>query len=68
MGILILSVGALDAAVAWFVPHPRLLCAIIPTLIPLLTPALLISFGIFDQSVTKSNADTANTRPMGDQS
>ena len=66
MGILLFSVCALDAVVALAVPHPRLWCAVIPGLIPLLTPALLISFGIFDEPGAEGNA--ASKQSPGDMS
>jgi hypothetical protein len=41
MAIILLSVCAIDAAVALFVAKPARLCAVIPALIPLLTPLVL---------------------------
>jgi hypothetical protein len=41
MAILLCSVAAIDAVVALLLQHPRLWCALIPALIPLLTPAVL---------------------------
>jgi hypothetical protein len=41
MAILLCSVAAIDAAVAFFLQHPKVWCALIPVLIPLLTPAVL---------------------------
>lgn len=41
MAILMLSVVAIDAAVALLSQHPAMWCAIIPGLIPLLTPAAI---------------------------
>jgi len=43
MAVLLTSVCALDALVAAFVPHPLHLCATIPGLIPLMTPAVLFT-------------------------
>jgi hypothetical protein len=60
MGILLVSVCALDAAVAFLVPHPRLWCAIIPGLIPVLTPVLLLSFGLFDEPAAGNEAESAS--------
>jgi len=42
MAIILLSVCAIDAAVALFVANPAHLCAVIPALIPLLTPLVLL--------------------------
>ncbi len=44
MALLLICVVALDAAVAWFVPHPFRWCATIPSLIPLLTPLVIFRF------------------------
>jgi hypothetical protein len=41
MAVLLCSVGAIDAAVPLLVPHPQIWCAIIPTLIPFLTPVAI---------------------------
>jgi hypothetical protein len=68
MGILLVSVCALDAAVALLVPHPRLWCAIISGLIPLLTPALLLSFGIFDEPAAGDHAESPTNRSLEDKS
>jgi len=42
MAIILLSVCAIDAAVPLFVAKPARLCAVIPALIPLLTPLVLL--------------------------
>jgi hypothetical protein len=68
MGVLLVSVVALDVAVALFVPHPRLLCAIIPGLIPLLTPVLLLSFGLFDEPATEDGPMSADKKSPGTKS
>jgi hypothetical protein len=44
MAVLLCCVVALDAAVGWFAPHPRVWCAIIPGLIPLMTPLAIFKF------------------------
>ena len=41
MSVLILCVCALDTAAVFLPAKPRLWCAIIPVLIPLLTPAMI---------------------------
>jgi hypothetical protein len=38
MAILLIVVVAIDAAAALLIPNPRLWCALIPALIPALTP------------------------------
>jgi hypothetical protein len=43
MAILITIVAGIDSAVGGFAPRPRMWCAIIPALIPLLTPAVIFS-------------------------
>jgi len=43
MAVLLSCVVALDAAVACFAAHPRVWCAIIPALIPILTPAVIFT-------------------------
>jgi hypothetical protein len=43
MAILLCSVAAIDAGAAFFIAKPRLWCAIISVLIPLLTPAAILS-------------------------
>jgi hypothetical protein len=43
MAILLCSVAAIDAAAAFLIAKPQLWCAIIPVLIPLLTPAAILS-------------------------
>jgi len=35
-------VCALDIAAVFLIPHPRIVCVIIPTLVPLLTPVILM--------------------------
>jgi hypothetical protein len=42
MAILLISVCALAVAAVFLAPNPRLWCAIIPALIPLLTPVVLL--------------------------
>jgi len=43
MAILLGFVGVLDCAVAYLVPHPRVWCAVIPAVIPLMIPAVLLT-------------------------
>jgi len=43
MAILLCSVAALDAAAALFIAKPQLWCALIPALIPILTPVAILS-------------------------
>jgi hypothetical protein len=43
MAVLLCVVAALDAAAAWFIAKPVLWCAMIPALIPLLTPAVILA-------------------------
>jgi len=50
MGILIVSVCALDAVVVFFAQKPLVWAGAIPGLIPLLTPAVIFSFGIAGKS------------------
>jgi len=50
MGILIVSVAALDAAIVFFAKKPLFWAGVIPGLIPLLTPAVIFSFGIAGKS------------------
>jgi len=52
MAILILVVAALDVAAALLIAKPVLWCAVIPALIPLLTPAVIFSFS--DRTQTKA--------------
>jgi hypothetical protein len=68
MGFLLVSVCALDAAVALLVPHPRFWCAIIPGLIPALTPALLLSFGLFDKPAVEGSPAPADKQSPGAKS
>jgi hypothetical protein len=42
MAIVLVSVCALDIAAVFLIPHPRIVCVIIPTLVPLLTPVILM--------------------------
>jgi hypothetical protein len=42
MAIVLLSVCAIDAAVAFLVAKPARWCAVIPALIPVLTPLVLL--------------------------
>jgi hypothetical protein len=44
MAVLLCCVVALDAAVAYFAAHLRIWCAMIPAIIPLMTPAVLFTF------------------------
>jgi hypothetical protein len=44
MAILICLVGAIDVAAVFLTAKPRLWCALIPVLIPLLTPAVIFSY------------------------
>ncbi|MGB8010993.1 MAG: hypothetical protein WCF68_05225 [Terriglobales bacterium] len=44
MAILICLVGAIDAAAAFLIAKPLLWCAIIPAIIPILTPAAIFSW------------------------
>jgi hypothetical protein len=50
MGILIVFVCALDATVVFFAQKPLFWAGTIPALIPLLTPAVIFSFGITGKS------------------
>jgi len=50
MGILFVSVCTLDAVVVFFAQKPLIWACTIPGLIPLLTPAVIFSFGIFGKS------------------
>jgi|HubBroStandDraft_1064217.scaffolds.fasta_scaffold48176_4 hypothetical protein len=43
MAILLCLVAAIDLAAAFFTAKPQLWCAVIPVLIPLLTPATIFS-------------------------
>jgi len=44
MAILICLVGAIDVAAVFLTANPRLWCALIPGLIPILTPAVIFSY------------------------
>jgi hypothetical protein len=50
MAILLFVVVALDAAAALFIAKPLLWCAIIPALIPVLTPAVIFTRGAISKS------------------
>jgi hypothetical protein len=41
MAVLLCAVAAIDAAAALLIPKPQLWCAIIPALIPILTPVAI---------------------------
>jgi hypothetical protein len=43
MGVLLCVVCALDVAAVFLTAKPRLWCALIPALIPILTPAVIFS-------------------------
>ena len=50
MAILITVVGAIDAAAAFLIAKPQIWCAIIPSLIPLLTPLVIFSRNVPSKS------------------
>jgi hypothetical protein len=44
MAILLISVAALDVAAAFLIAKPQIWCAVIPALIPILTPVAILNF------------------------
>jgi hypothetical protein len=44
MAILLVSVAALDVAAAFLIAKPQIWCAVIPALIPILTPVAILDF------------------------
>jgi hypothetical protein len=50
MGILLIACAILDAVAALVLPHPRIACAIIPTMIPLMMPFVLLPLITQDQA------------------
>jgi len=50
MGILLCLVAAADVAAVFLTARPRLWCALIPALIPLLTPAVIFSRRVHSKS------------------
>jgi hypothetical protein len=44
MAVLLLIVAAVDVAAAFLTAKPQLWCAVIPALIPILTPAVIIPY------------------------
>jgi len=50
MAILITVVAAIDAAAAFLIAKPQIWCAIIPSLIPLLTPLVIFSRNVPSRS------------------
>jgi len=50
MTALLCGVAAVDVAAVFLTAKPQLWCAIIPALIPILTPAMIYSRGVKSQS------------------
>ena len=44
MALLLVSVAALDAAIAFLVAKPQIWCAVIPAIIPIFTPLTILNF------------------------